>query len=431
MRSLHLTAAKVAAAGLLIAVGSIAGGAPAAARLPAHPAPCDFTFGQESTEGAAGTQVLTIQLIPARPGQSCTTAPVLSDEITDAAGAVPAGIATDGGDATVDLLFAGHEMAPPVIAVAWSAYCTDIAQSVFLRISGDGQGAVYPLGISRPCSQGPGTYSVVQPAKALRPDPAVGVTGDSSARPAARPSSGSPAGAQGGFRIATASGVVYAEPNTVTEAGDGSDVPFVGVASDPNGGFWMVTADGGVYSYDGARFYGSTGGRRLAQPLVGIAASSDGRGYYLVAADGGVFTYGDARFEGSAAGHPLAAPVVGIAAAPGGHGYWLAAADGGVFAYGGAPFYGSAGSAPLSAAVVGITADRATGGYWLVAADGGVFGFHAPFLGSAGGSTLAAPVVGLAADSSYGGYWLVAADGGAFNYGNAPYEGSATSRIGA
>ncbi|HET6795215.1 MAG TPA: hypothetical protein VFH45_12260, partial [Acidimicrobiales bacterium] len=45
--------------------------------------------------------------------------------------------------------------------------------------------------------------------------------------------------------------------------------------------------------------YGSMGGVGLAAPVVGMAATPDGHGYWLVAADGGVFTYGTARFEGS------------------------------------------------------------------------------------------------------------------------------------
>jgi hypothetical protein len=33
-----------------------------------------------------------------------------------------------------------------------------------------------------------------------------------------------------------------------------------------------------------------------------MVPTADGGGYWLVAADGGVFSYGDATFEGSAAG---------------------------------------------------------------------------------------------------------------------------------
>ena len=37
-------------------------------------------------------------------------------------------------------------------------------------------------------------------------------------------------------------------------------------------------------------------------PIVGLAATPDNKGYWMVAADGGVFTFGDAMFEGSSAG---------------------------------------------------------------------------------------------------------------------------------
>ena len=40
------------------------------------------------------------------------------------------------------------------------------------------------------------------------------------------------------------------------------------------------------------------------RPIVGMAATPDGHGYWLVAADGGVFTFGDAAFYGSTGGSP-------------------------------------------------------------------------------------------------------------------------------
>jgi len=118
---------------------------------------------------------------------------------------------------------------------------------------------------------------------------------------------------------------------------------------------------------------------------VGMASPPDGRGYWLVAADGGVFSFGDAGFYGSMGGTPLAQPVVGMAAPPDGRGYWLVAADGGVLGFGDAGFDGSMGGRPLDQPVVGMAADAGSGGYWLVAADGGVFALGAPFLGSRGG----------------------------------------------
>jgi hypothetical protein len=46
---------------------------------------------------------------------------------------------------------------------------------------------------------------------------------------------------------------------------------------------------------------------------VGMAAAPDGAGYWLVAADGGIFTFGDAPFYGSTGGISLDRPIVGMA----------------------------------------------------------------------------------------------------------------------
>ena len=86
-------------------------------------------------------------------------------------------------------------------------------------------------------------------------------------------------------------------------------------------GYWLVAADGGVFSFGDAGFRGSMGGTRLNQPVVGIAATGTSNGYWMVAADGGVFTFGDAIFYGSMGGHHLNSAVVGMASLPSGE--WL------------------------------------------------------------------------------------------------------------
>jgi hypothetical protein len=105
-------------------------------------------------------------------------------------------------------------------------------------------------------------------------------------------------------------------------------------------GYWLAAADGGVFSYGDAQFYGSMGGKRLNAPVVGMAATPSGKGYWLVARDGGIFAFGDAQFAGSMGGKPLNAPMVGIAPTATGGGYGMVAADGGVFSFGDAVFYG-------------------------------------------------------------------------------------------
>jgi hypothetical protein len=119
-------------------------------------------------------------------------------------------------------------------------------------------------------------------------------------------------------------------------------------------GYWLVAADGGIFSYGDAGFYGSSGAMHLNQPIVGMAATPDGKGYWLVAADGGIFSYGDAGFAGSAGAMHLNQPIVGMAATPDGRGYWLVAADGGIFSYGDAAFAGSAGSTHFNQPIVGM-----------------------------------------------------------------------------
>jgi glucose/arabinose dehydrogenase len=213
-----------------------------------------------------------------------------------------------------------------------------------------------------------------------------------------------------------------------------------------------------------AKFYGSMGGRRLDAPVVAIARTRSGNGYWMLGADGGVFTFGDARFFGSAAGRLGGDRAVAITARPQGDGYWIATSGGRVLEFGRAPRMGSVADAPAvvdlvangrgtgvlgvthvggvisdgSARqfgqlpsrlgvrnVVGVALTRTGKGYWMFAADGGVFAFgDARFHGSLGGRRLNAPIVDAAASPSGKGYLLFAADGGVFAFGDARFHGS-------
>lgn len=85
-----------------------------------------------------------------------------------------------------------------------------------------------------------------------------------------------------------------------------------GVATPVSGkGVWIVGIDGGVFApivlgenqtNSSAPFFGSLPGLGIAPaaPIVGIASTPDGGGYWLLGADGGVFSFGNARFHGSA-----------------------------------------------------------------------------------------------------------------------------------
>jgi hypothetical protein len=82
---------------------------------------------------------------------------------------------------------------------------------------------------------------------------------------------------------------------------------------DPDGtGYWLVAADGGVFSFE-AGFRGSMGGVRLNAPVTGMVAFGDG--YLMVATDGGIFNFSDRPFAGSLGDHPPAHPIVAVAVA--------------------------------------------------------------------------------------------------------------------
>ena len=191
------------------------------------------------------------------------------------------------------------------------------------------------------------------------------------------------------------------------------NAPIVDIAATPSGrGYWLLGADGGIFSFGDAAFYGSTGAIALNRPVVGIAPTRTGHGYWLTATDGGIFSFGDAAFHGSTGNLALNQPVVAMAATPSGAGYWLAASDGGIFSFGDAAFRGSTGAIDLNEPIVGMAATAHGRGYWLAAADGGIFSFgDAEFRGSTSAMELAHPIAGLARAGDGRGYWLVESDG--------------------
>ncbi len=216
-------------------------------------------------------------------------------------------------------------------------------------------------------------------------------------------------------------------PSLLTSPIPNLNRPIVGTAATPGGnGYWLVASDGGIFSYGGAQFYGSTGGMTLNKPIVGMASTPDGKGYWLVASDGGIFSFGDAAFYGSTGGMALNKPIVGMAPTPDGKGYWLVASDGGIFSFGDAKFYGSTGGMTLTSPIVGIASTGTGAGYWLVASDGGIFSFgDAKFYGSTGGQGIY-NIVGIEATNS--GYDIAGSDGATYQFNaSTPYSPPATT----
>jgi hypothetical protein len=158
----------------------------------------------------------------------------------------------------------------------------------------------------------------------------------------------------------------YGVPDYGNLLGVQLNAPVVGMAPTPDGkGFWVVCADGGIFTFGDATYYGSLTWLHLGRPIVGMAATPDGKGYWMVGSDGGIFTFGDAHYYGSTGGLHLNKPIVGMAPTPDGAGYWLVGADGGIFTLGDAHYYGSAGGTELPRPVVAFAAAPDGTGYWM------------------------------------------------------------------
>jgi hypothetical protein len=353
----------------IVGVSSIAQGSAMSSVASATPLPsCGFHFGSPVVQGAAGSGLIGVPIIPNISTQSCTTSFSVTGSITGSYGR-PDNVGNNPLASTITVMFRPNEL-PPYVTWEWSPHCADPASLpiAFIVSSPSGGSTQVPL-TSESCAEVGSVMSTIESPVTSSPNPnsVVGIA---------------PHPDDTGYRTVTVSGFISAYGAAGFVGGPVSNAPMVGI-TDARGtsGSWCVAADGGVFGIGGAPFYGSMGGKALDAGVVGIATTPDAYGYWLVAADGGVFSFGDAAFHGSMGGKALNAPVVGMAASTTG-GYWLVATDGGIFSFGGAPFFGSMGGHPLNAPVSGIAASVDGGGYWLVGADNGVFAFgDAPFLG--------------------------------------------------
>ncbi len=189
-------------------------------------------------------------------------------------------------------------------------------------------------------------------------------------------------------------------------------------------GYWVVTANGAVYSFGAAGYHGGMGGRHLAAPITGAESTPTGNGYWQLGRDGGIFSFGDAAFWGSTGAMRLNKPVNGMERTTDGRGYWLVADDGGIFSFGNAHFWGSTGAIHLNKPVIGMERTPTGHGYWLVASDGGIFSYgDAHFFGSTGGVHLTAPIVAMQRTPTGHGYWMLRSDGYIYAFGDAKYYG--------
>jgi hypothetical protein len=227
-----------------------------------------------------------------------------------------------------------------------------------------------------------------------------------------------------GYWVVTANGSVYSFGSAAYHGGMGGrpiNAPVTGSETTPTGnGYWELGRDGGIFSFGDAQFWGSTGAMRLNKPVNGMRRTTDGRGYWLVADDGGIFSFGDARFFGSTGAIHLNKPVIGMERTPDGRGYWLVASDGGIFSYGDAQFHGSTGGIALSSPIVAMQSTPSGHGYWMLRADGYVYAFgDALNYGNVAGCTNYHGARSLLVSPDAKGYWIGTNDGSVIPLGDA------------
>ncbi|HVA42415.1 MAG TPA: NlpC/P60 family protein, partial [Acidimicrobiales bacterium] len=58
--------------------------------------------------------------------------------------------------------------------------------------------------------------------------------------------------------------------------------------------YWLMSADGGVFAFGDATYYGSMGASPSVEPAEKIVGTQDGQGYWIVDQNGTDYGYGDA-----------------------------------------------------------------------------------------------------------------------------------------
>ncbi len=191
--------------------------------------------------------------------------------------------------------------------------------------------------------------------------------------------------------------------------------------------YWVTTADGAVFSFGNAPYFGSLPDKGIRTKAADIAGRPGGGGYWVLGVDGAVYPFGAAADLGGLPAIGVQTTARKIRPTPTGSGYWVLGSDGGIFSFGDAAFFGSVPGVGATTAAVDMSSTPSGQGYWVLGEDGGVFSFgDATFFGSVPGLKInwARPARAIMAAFDGGGYHVMANDGGVFSFGNVPFYGS-------
>lgn len=251
-----------------------------------------------------------------------------------------------------------------------------------------------------------------------------------------------------------------------------------------NNKYWIVTDEGGVFTFGGAAFKGSLAGKTIAQPITAMQGTGDSQGYWLLGGDGGVFAFGNAGFFGSSPGAAkgtwvsiIRTPtdkgywliskygqikkfgdaqaysagidahikanntvtggklpglptdgIVGAARSDSGKGLVLLASNGSVYAYGDMKYRGNAKLSSTQKASAIINGGSST--YTITTRDGSIYNFGSTYRGGANQlGHINGPIIALAATPGVAGYWQLGSDGGVYGYGDAKFVGNVEAPV--
>ena len=216
----------------------------------------------------------------------------------------------------------------------------------------------------------------------------------------------------------------YEAPSVFDREPDPVVVPRLG------DGLYLAGIDGMIYDVGDARFWGAPLSDDLRSKTAAVVPTPTAEGYWVVLANGRVFSYGDAR-------HPKPRPaatnsvVAAVAPTPRGTGFWMVSRAGEVRAVGDAiAMEPTSDALAFHAGIVGIAPTATGAGYWLADSAGRVIAVgDAIDLGSVANPNPTDPIVALASTPLGDGYWLVTAHGRVHRFGRAKHFGGLVSEL--
>ena len=171
---------------------------------------------------------------------------------------------------------------------------------------------------------------------------------------------------------------------------DGAEKVVSAIPSASGKGAYVFTSIGRVIRTGDATSITDSNGRenllwipRLNSPIVDARLTDTGTGYWLLAADGGIFSFGDAYFSGAVPDYPIAQwrneEIISFSPDTDGRGYVVVAKSGRAWWFDHPVrqqlpdiLQAAFGSPHLNAPIAGVVS-RKCGGYMMIAEDGGVF----------------------------------------------------------